>query len=41
MNDIDFKNFKKETTLLYKNFFISNNLLVDEIYDNLVNTDSS
>lgn len=41
MNDIVFKNLKKETILLYKKFFISNNLLVDEIYDNLVNTDSS
>jgi len=41
MNDIEFENLKKETILLYKKFFISNNLLVDEIYDNLVNTDSS
>lgn len=41
MNDIEFKNLKKEAVSLYKKIFISNNLLVDEIYHNLVNTDSS
>ena len=41
MNDIEFKNLKKEAILLYKKVFISNNLLLEEIYHNLVNTDSS
>lgn len=41
MNDIEFKNLKKEAILLYKKVFISNNLLLEEIYYNLVNTDSS
>lgn len=40
MNDIEFKNLKKEAVSSYKKIFISNNLLVDEIYHNLVNTDS-